>query len=486
MNERIRVLLIEDDPEYALLIRLYVNEAGGETIKYALECANSLAAGLDRLLRQEFDIVLLDLMLTDSEGLDTLARFRRRAPGIPVVILTNLDPAATDLKALSEGAQDFLLKSELNARQLQRAIRYALERSRMFGQMEALVRASPDGVVILDHAGRVRYANPAAFSLFNRTADQIQGRPFEHPLPADAPSEVSLTGPDGKRSVEMRAAPIEWKGVKARLVTIRDITELKRLEQVRAEVKERRQMDQLKDKLLSTVSHEMRTPLTIIKVAVSTTCSGLAGPLTHDQEKLLRSADRNITRLTRILNNFLDLSRLESGRAHVDRQSVDLGQLVREIADDLRTLYKNKNVSLFVNYAPELPPVFADRDMLAQAISNLLDNALRYARSRVQVRVKRVGEEIVLSTLDDGLGLPDGGKADLFNKFVQLDRPKGGDGYKGTGLGLAICREIMSLNGGRIWAENVPKWGAGFHFALPAVVPAPASAEGGSPGKNRR
>src|SRR6185369_3802008 len=99
MDQRISVLLIEDDPDYALLMNLYVNEACGDALKYVLESAVSLGEGLDLLARKEFDIVLLDLMLPDSQGLESLAKLRARAPGIPIVVLTNLEPEAVGLKA---------------------------------------------------------------------------------------------------------------------------------------------------------------------------------------------------------------------------------------------------------------------------------------------------------------------------------------------------------------------------------------------------
>jgi signal transduction histidine kinase/DNA-binding response OmpR family regulator len=474
MDQRISILLIEDDPDFALLMNLYVNDACGEKLKYVLETASSLHDGVGLLGRKEFDIVLLDLMLPDSQGLDTLAQLRLRAPGIPVVILTNLDPEAIGLQAIGAGAQDFLIKSKVDPQHLRRVIGYALERSRVFAQMETLVRGSPDGIVIIDSAGMVRYANTAALALFNRKAEQVQGRLFEYPL--DGPSELKLPGPDGERIADMRLAEVEWKGYKARLATIRDVTELKRLEQVRAEVKEQRRMDLLKDKLLSTVSHELRTPLSIVKAAVGTIRDRLAGPLTDDQNELIRTADRNITRLTRILNNFLDLSRLESGGALVDLQPFDLGEALREISEDLRMTHKNKGVTLFADVASDLPLVNADRDMILQVVGNLLDNALRYTRDRIQIRAAHAGGEVVVSVVDDGRGIPEGKAAELFNKFVQLDRPKGGSGYKGTGLGLAICREIVNLHSGRIWAENVKDWGAGFHVALPVAAPAAAPA----------
>jgi len=479
MKETISVLLIEDDPDYTLLMNLYINEACGEHIKFDMQCAVSLAQGLDLLARREFDIILLDLMLPDSQGLDTLSALRCRAPGTPIVVLTNLALENTGISAIGAGAQDFLIKSKVDQEQLRRAIGYALERSRLYGQMEGLASSAPDGIVIVDAARMVRYANPAALALLGRAMEDVQGREFEHPLPDGGASGLTLPGPDGVTTVELRQSAIQWRGAPARLITLRDITQLRKFEQIKAEIAERRRLDKLKDNLLSTVSHELRTPLSIIKMAVGSIRDRLVGPLTSDQVKMIQTADRNISRLTRILGNFLDLSRLESGNACVDLQPLDPGELIREITDDLRMTYKAKHVLLLVEAAQGLPWVRADRDMITQVLGNLLDNALRYARERVQVRAKPAEGGVVISVIDDGRGIPEGMAADLFDKFIQLDRPKGGAGYKGTGLGLAICREIMSLNGGSIWAENVKGWGAGFHISLPASAPAAAAAAGG-------
>ncbi len=478
MDENISVLLIEDDPDYTLLMNLYINEACGESLKYDMQSAVTLAQGIDMLARREFDIILLDLMLPDSQGLETLAELRRHAPSVPVVVLTNLALADAGIAAIGSGAQDFLIKSKVNQETLRRALGYALERSKLFGQMEGLVSASPDGVVIIDSGLTVRYANPAALGLLGRTAEQVHGKRFEHPLPEGGATELMLPCPDGECVVELRQAPIQWRGAHARLITMRDITGLRRLEQVKAEIAERRRLDKLKDNLLSTVSHELRTPLSIIKMAIGSIRDRLIGPLTPDQEKMVLTADRNISRLTRILSNFLDLSRLESGNAAVDLQPLDAEELVREITDDLRMTYKTKSILLLVEAQADLPSVRADRDMLTQVLGNLLDNALRYARERVMVRAAAADGQVVISVIDDGHGIPEGMGANLFDKFIQLDRPKGGAGYKGTGLGLAICREIMSINHGRIWADNVKDWGAGFHLSLPIAVPAVPAAGG--------
>jgi signal transduction histidine kinase len=474
MENRIRVLLIEDDPDYTMLLNMYVNEACGETVKYLLESAVSLHAGLDLLARQEYDIVLLDLMLPDSQGLETLVKVRAKAPSLPVVVLTNFDQDDAGLEAIAHGAQDFLSKSKLDAGRLKHAIGFALARDRVFRQMEKLVDGSPDGMVIVDRSGMVRYANAAALDLFGRRREQFVGRVFDYPLTPDQRLELKLPGRSGEEiAAEMRVAEIEWKGYPARVATIRDVSELKKLEQVRAEVRERRRTDQLKDNLLSTVAHELRTPLSVVKAVVGSLRDRLAGPLSPEQADLIAVGDRNIGRLTRLLNNFLDLTRLESRRARVARQSLDPLELLQEICAGVQMANRGRPVSFHFQFPETLPSVYVDADMIAQVIGNLLDNAVRFARARVVVRAAATAGAVEVSVADDGRGIPPEKIADLFDKFVQLDRPKGGEGYKGTGLGLAISREIVVLNGGRIWAGNEPGGGACFRFTLPL---SPASA----------
>lgn len=468
MDQRVRVLLIEDDPDYTMLMSVYINEACGDTLKYLLESAVSLKSGLDLLARQEYDIVLTDLMLPDSQGLDTLVKIRATTPSLPVVVLTNLDQEQLGLEAIAHGAQDFLPKSKVDSGRLRHAIGFALARDRLFRQMEKLVEGSPDGMVIVDRSRMVRYANAAALAMFGRKWEQFVGRLFEYSLTPDESSELKLGGEgEAQLCAQMRVAEIEWKGYPAWLASIRDVTELKKLEKVRAEVRERRRGDQMKDQLLSTVAHELRTPLSVVKAVVGTLRDRLAGPLTDEQSEMIATADRHIGRLTRLLNNFLDLSRLESRRARVNRQVLDPLELIREVGEGVRMANRGRAVSLHFELPRSLPPVRVDADMIAQVLGNLLDNALRYARSGVTVRAAATADCVEVSVTDDGSGIPTEKLAELFDKFVQLDRPKGGAGYKGTGLGLAISREIMTLNEGRIWADNAPGRGACFRFTLP-------------------
>jgi signal transduction histidine kinase len=380
MEQRIDVLLIEDDPDEQLLLSLHLNEACGGEVTFTMESADTLQDGLARLADDRFDVVLLDLMLPDSRGIDTVIRAKAAAPDTPLVVMTNLADERMGLDAVAAGAQDFLVKGRHDALLLRRALSYALRRT--------------------------------------------------------------LT---------------------------------RRLEQVEAEITERRRVETLKDQVLSTVSHELRSPLTVIKAAIANLEDGLAGPLARDQKQLVALASRNLDRLSRIIDNFLDLSRLESGKAKLDMRRVDAALLMKEVVEGARVADREGRLAWEVSM-PRLPAVRADADLLVQLARNLIDNAGRYARARVKVSAAAGEDGVVVSVEDDGPGVPADKAKLIFERFVQLER-KAGDGYKGTGLGLAICLEIARASGGKLWLEDAAP-GARFRFSLPYWEPAPAKKEG--------
>ncbi|MBI3553019.1 MAG: response regulator [Elusimicrobia bacterium] len=466
MEQRINALLIEDDPDYALLMGLHLNDACGPDVRYAMECAETLAQGLELLSTKDFDAVLLDLMLPDCQGLEGLCAIRGRAPDLPVVVMTNLNDEEIGLQAIARGAQDFLIKEKVDARTLKRAIGYALERSRLLSQLESIIGGSAEGMVVVERGGKVLYLNAAALAFFGQTPESLLGRSFDFPLRPGTVREIRWTAAGAEKIAQLRVTELEWRKDKAYLASIHDITELRKVEHLKAEIRERRRVDELKDQFMSTVSHELRSPLTVIKASVANLWDGLAGPMTKPQGQLVSIAARNVERLSRIINNLLDLSRLESGRARVDLQDVDLCKLIRETVQGARLMDPQGRVAMELKLPSPSPHALADPDMLTQILQNLLDNGLRYAKSRLTIETGELSAgELRVTIDDDGPGIPEASLPQLFNKFVQVNRPTGGGGYKGTGLGLAICQEIIGLMGGRIWAESAAGRGARFHFS---------------------
>ncbi|MDO8527791.1 MAG: PAS domain-containing sensor histidine kinase [Deltaproteobacteria bacterium] len=345
---------------------------------------------------------------------------------------------------------------------------------KMNSKFGMIINKCSDSMVIVNHKGIVCFANPAAENLFGKSAEQMLGKPFGFKVGSE--STVRLKIPFKKREpkvAEMRITSIEWEEKPAWLASINDITELVRLEHLKMEISERRRLDLLKDEFIGTVSHEIRTPLTIVKGAVSNLKDGLVGALSEKQFSILDMISRNVDRLTKIINNLLDLSRLESGKVQMNSFPLNVEALVLEALQNFRVLAIEKKLEVQSDFGKNLPLIHADGDMLTQVLHNLLDNALRFAYTKVVVRVgiidkrgRQVGK-VQISVIDDGPGISPEKVGILFSKFVQLERPKGGEGYKGTGLGLVICKQIIDQHGGKIWVESILGEGSQFHLRIP-------------------
>ncbi|MBI4126944.1 MAG: HAMP domain-containing histidine kinase [Deltaproteobacteria bacterium] len=323
---------------------------------------------------------------------------------------------------------------------------------------------NPNPIIEVDRSGVISYMNPAAR---NRIPD-LADRGGDHTLLDGIESLFEeLSAGVIRREVEWGDCVYEQEvhrvpGGKAIRIYMNDITERKRLEQ-------------LKDSFVSTVSHELRTPLSIIKGAVGNLRDGIVEPLSSAQSVVVEMINRNVDRLTRIINDVLDLSRLESGATSIHRQEVPVAPLLHEAITSFQRIAEERGLMLEEDVSAGLPPLDADPDLMAQVLTNLLDNALRFAKERVVVEARLVPEEkgaspvVQMTVVDDGPGIVVAERGKLFSKFHQLHRPRGGSGYKGTGLGLALCREIVTQHGGTIGVEGHEAQGSRFWFQIPGV-----------------
>jgi signal transduction histidine kinase len=227
------------------------------------------------------------------------------------------------------------------------------------------------------------------------------------------------------------------------------------------------ELDRLKDDFISTVSHELRTPLTSIRAL---------SEILHDNPDLERSQRvrflgiviKESERLTRLINQVLDLAKLESGKAEWRSVEVDLHELVEDVLASTSGLFEEKSVQVETDLQP-VPPLLMDRDRLMQVLLNLLSNAVKFCESgtgRVRVVVRDQGDHARIDVADNGIGIRPEDRELVFEKFRQLGGARSGR-PSGTGLGLPICRQIVSHFGGRMWVESEPGQGATFSFTLP-------------------
>ncbi|MBB6142770.1 PAS domain S-box-containing protein [Silvibacterium bohemicum] len=232
------------------------------------------------------------------------------------------------------------------------------------------------------------------------------------------------------------------------------------------DISQRYALDRMKDEFISTVSHELRTPLTSIRGALGLLSHGLLGDMSEKASNLLRIAVSNSDRLVRLINDILDLERMQSGRAPLAFRACSVNELARHVVDAMQPMADAAGVKLVVEAEPVI--VEADSDRLMQVLTNLLSNAIKFSPmdSTIRVLVVHANEGASLSVIDSGRGIPVDKLESIFDRFHQVDasdsRQKGG-----TGLGLAICRTIVQQHGGRIWAERNPDQGSTFRVMLP-------------------
>lgn len=235
--------------------------------------------------------------------------------------------------------------------------------------------------------------------------------------------------------------------------------------------KELQKLDQMKSDFISTVSHELRTPLTTIRETVSQIAEGILGPTTEEQREFLNICKEDVDRLTRIINNLLDISKIEAGRIELKRELIDLKSLIHQIITSLQFKAGKKELTLKSTLPTHEIRIYADHDKLIQVFMNLINNALKFTSSgSIEISVLENDNEFECHVIDTGMGITKEDLTKVFSKFQQFGR-KHGAGEKGTGLGLSIAKGIIELHKGRIWVESEYGKGTQFVFTLPKYTP---------------
>jgi len=243
------------------------------------------------------------------------------------------------------------------------------------------------------------------------------------------------------------------------------------------DITKRKELENMKDTFVSTVSHEIRTPLTIAKEAINIIVDGVAGSITKKQEKWLGSAKANMDRLTRMVNDLLDLSKIEKGSFELRKELVDLRSIVDHIRNSFEPAIVNKGIRLLENVPKEKVQTYVDPDKIVQIFTNLVGNALKHTdKGFIEVGIEDIEKEIVCYVKDTGIGIKPKDIPAVFDKFVQFGRVHG-SGYRGTGLGLSIAKELVELHGGSIWVGSVYGEGTTFTCTLPKYTVDEAVAE---------
>ncbi len=253
---------------------------------------------------------------------------------------------------------------------------------------------------------------------------------------------------------------------KQRFVSLKDYAyELERAN------KELRKIDEIKSEFVSVASHELRTPLAAIKNAVQLILNGKTGEINENQAKFLSMAERNINRLTNILNNLLDLSRIESGKIDVKFEELDIRIPIEFVLSSLKPHADGKSIRLRAEMSEQLPSVYGDREKVEQVLTNLLGNSIKFTPDGGEVIVSAkpldaLQRKLAISVRDSGIGIPNDQLEKIFEKFHQVEGSLHRS-VSGTGLGLAITKGLVEANYGTIWVESEVGRGSTFTFTLP-------------------
>ncbi|WP_395831206.1 ATP-binding protein [Archangium violaceum] len=345
----------------------------------------------------------------------------------------------------------------------------------------AILESSLDGIISLDEGGRILEFNPAAEHIFRLPRAQALGRDFlSLALAATVKAEQRETvrralradaTPGHATRLELSCLRIDGSTFPAELTLLRVRSDgPARFTTYVRDITERREVERLKNEFISTVSHELRTPLTSIRGSLGLLEGGVLGELPPPAQDMVRIARTNTERLIRLINDILDLEKMESGKLELKLQPVEVSDAIEATFSGVQAMADTARVKLHAE-AVGAGAVRADRDRLIQVLTNLVSNAIKFSPqdSQVEVRAARDARgQVRFSVVDQGPGIPLEKRDRLFGKFQQLDssdtRSKGG-----TGLGLAISQAIVEQHGGRIEVQSEPGQGATFTFSLPAL-----------------
>ena len=335
------------------------------------------------------------------------------------------------------------------------------------GQMEAVLNSTPDPVLVTDASNRLILANPAAEQVFGVTIGRDERPSIEKTIQVKALNELlsssnelrsaEVSMPDGKTYLAMASDMTADGRTVGRVCTLRDVTQLK-------------QIDTLKSEFVSTVSHDLRSPLTLMRGYAS--MLEMSGELNEQQKNYVRMIMQGVDNMAKLVNNLLDLGRIDFG-VGLEVESIPILDIVERVTGSLQLQAKQKNIPLGVEIPRDLPhAVEADQALLHQALYNLVENALKYTPEGgiVTIRLQPTSTSLAFAVQDSGIGIPEADLPRLFEKFYRGSN-RDALAQRGTGLGLAIVKSIAERHSGKVWVESELGKGSTFYLQIPLVQP---------------
>jgi hypothetical protein len=341
-----------------------------------------------------------------------------------------------------------------------------------------------DAVIVLDPVGKVTSWAGSAERMFGFTEEEALGRSVDELLGVrDANDRAQCLGgspeikrigiskalPEREVQVDTKSGGHLWIGATG--VLIRDLDRnLEGVIVVARDISRRKQIDLVKSEVISSVAHELRSPLTSVKGFTSTLLNRWDQFDDEMKKHLLLTINTDADRVTRLIGELLDISRIESGRLELKKQMVDMKALAERSIERIAVQSETHAVKLG-KWDPAIPETYADPDKIEQVLTNLLENAVKYSeRGQVEVIGTLEQDNIVISVSDEGKGIPTKDHTRIFDKFARTSKASEHN-PTGTGLGLFISKGLVAAHGGKIWVDEAPSGGARFAFSIPVSTP---------------
>lgn len=469
------ILLALDESPFLHLGERALRSAGFETV-----VAHN-RDGLTRALQvSNPNLLLIGERLAGESGLQLAAEQLERFPTLPILLYAEKDTHAVARETLLLGLSGYIFPP-LRTDEIVAAVKRSLDRARHLGdwvrsevrrttaslqrqvnEFDAIFNNIADGVIILDAHSHIVLANQAASQVFGFAVESVVGKPFVDAIPhPDLQSMLERSAEDGLKYHEVnfddgRVFNAHYAIIPTigSVITLQDISYLKEL-------------DHIKSDFVHTVSHDLRSPLT--SVLGYAELIGRTGPLNDHQREFMGRLQASIKDITTLVNDLLDLGRLEAG-FDTRREIVQLENILGYTLDILGGQINARNLNVRSESDPSLPPLKANPLRLRQMLDNLIGNAIKYTPpgGQINIRLRSEGGQLILQVSDTGPGISSADQSHIFEKFFRGENVP--EGVPGSGLGLAIVKSIVDSHQGRIWVESTLGQGSRFFVVLPAFI----------------
>lgn len=482
----VNILLIEDDPDDAFLVKDLLGEA--RFLDFQFHVVHSYREGLEIVSLNQHDVYLVDHHLGAEKGVELIRKAREAGIKKPIILLTGLDSPQVDQEAQDVGASDYILKSQLDTALLERAIRYGISQWQASEAQESLITEQllreeaesreaqwhllsetiPYGLWLTNPSGQVEYISKSFLQLINITYMQPLNLTFQELLPKHLRAKWQKSLMEGRRwNEEMKITNLDGEIVYilSRGVPIKD--EEGNIEQwvgINLDITREKKLDQRKDEFLRIASHEFKSPIMSILSSLYILEDEIKGGKIETSGEYIVRMKRQLKNLTQLVEDLLDLSKIEMQKLSYHPEIFDLNELIVEVAEDLRSSTDHE-IKLKM---PDDIYIEADRQRLRQVLVNLISNAIKYSpdAKEVNLKVEENGEKLRIDIIDHGIGISDNDIGKVFGKFyASTDTATKKMG--GLGLGLFLSKKIIELHQGEITVASKRGKGSTFTVRIP-------------------